>query len=184
MAIINTECILFFSPSCLVIIFPLKKCEISESMDCPAHQCLELYLMVQECIQSPGQKGSLEEEWNIRNNSFNEWVYDWQRMNDTQWLQPDVAKRANGSRVFRFLSMSIYLSIHIHIKNLWSSALGLPADFIITQGNVWVLLIIPRILCLKSYFDGNHYVCWLLVCVSIDWLIVIFRFLGDLCGKC
>ena len=32
--------------------------------------------------------------------------------------QPDVAKRANGSRVLRFLSMSIYLSIHIYIKNL------------------------------------------------------------------
>ena len=50
--------------------------------------------MVQEYIQLPRQKDSLEEEWNLLNNLFNEWVYEWQCMNDTQWLQPDVAKRA------------------------------------------------------------------------------------------
>ena len=165
---------LAFFPSCSLIISPLKECVISERMGCPAHQCLVPCLMPQEYIQlSLGQKDSLEEEQNIHNNLLNEWVYEWQCMNDTQWLQPDVAKRANSSRVLRFISMSIYLStylsIHIDNKNLRSSALGLPTDFIITRGNVWVLLIISRILCLNSYFDGNHYVHWLLVCVGIDW---------------
>lgn len=69
--------------------------------------------MVQEYIQLPRQKDSLEEEWNLLNNLFNEWVYEWQCMNDTQWLQPDVAKRANGSGALRFLCLSIYPYIYI-----------------------------------------------------------------------